>query len=84
MVSRTIQVCNEEGIHLRPAGIVCEAAYRFQSKILFLYDGKRINAKSVLNVLSAGILPGDSIEIVCEGEDERLALDALCKVIREL
>ena len=84
MVSKVVQVHNAEGIQLRPAGILCEAAYRFQSAVRIRFEDKEIDAKSVLSVLSAGIGPGDTIAVICEGKDEQLALDSMVKVIEEL
>jgi phosphocarrier protein len=50
---------------------------KFQSRITFEYDGNTANAKSVLSVLGACIKCGDEITLICEGEDEEQALEAL-------
>lgn len=84
MVKRKIAIMNPTGLHLRPAGIFCNMASRYKSRITFNYgDGANANAKSVLNVLGACIKRGDEIEIVCEGEDEEDALAAMIKVIED-
>ena len=81
MVSQSVVVRNLTGLHLRPAGILCREALRFQSKITFFCHDSESNAKSVLSVLSSGVKGGDEICLVCEGTDETEALDALVKAI---
>ena len=59
MVSVEIQLHNPSGLHLRPAGILCKAATKFQSHVAIrTADGTEVNAKSVLSVLSACIKTG--------------------------
>ena len=81
MSERAIQVVNPTGLHLRPAGLLCQTAMKFKSKVLILYKDKEINAKSVLNVMASGIRCGTEIVIRCEGEDETEALEAVCSLI---
>ena len=81
MVSRKIQVVNPTGLHLRQAGILCQASMKFKSKIMILYKEKEINAKSVLNVMASGVKCGAEIELQCTGEDEAEALEAICELI---
>ena len=83
MVRQKITIKNPTGLHLRPAGILCKEAMRFQSLITFNYRGNTANAKSVLSVLGACIKTGDEIELVCEGADEELALASIVKIIDE-
>lgn len=82
MVSRTINVVNPSGLHLRPAGMLCQTAMKFKSKISILHKDKEINAKSVLNVMASGIKCGSEIELRCIGEDEEAALEAVCELIQ--
>ena len=70
MVSQKVVIKNPTGLHLRPAGILCKEAMQFKSLITFQFRDNTANAKSVLSVLGACIKSGDSIEFVCEGEDE--------------
>ena len=56
MVSRDITIDSALGIHLRPAGAMCEEAVKYNSKIYFEYgEGKTANAKSVISILAAGV-----------------------------
>lgn len=81
MVERNVTVVNPTGLHLRPAGLLCQTSMKFQSKVLILYKEKEINAKSVLNVMASGIRCGTEITVHCEGPDETEALDAVCQLI---
>ena len=82
MVTQVVKVNNPTGLHLRPAGMFCQEAMRFKSHIIFRYrENCEANAKSVLSILGACIRPGDEIEIICEGEDETEALQALIAMV---
>ena len=81
MLSQAIKIMNPTGLHLRPAGNLCKEAMKYKSKITFEYRGNPANAKSVLSVLGACIKSGDEITLICEGEDEREALQSLIAYI---
>lgn len=83
MVSQAVKITNPTGLHLRPAGNLCREAMKFKSKITFDYNGNIANAKSVLSVLGACIKHGDEITLICEGEDEVEALEAITKYIED-
>ena len=82
MVSQKVTIKNPTGLHLRPAGILCKEAMQFKSLITFTFRGNTANAKSVLSVLGACVKSGDVIEVICDGEDEQEAIDALAALIR--
>ena len=81
MVSQKVTVKNPAGLHLRPAGVLCKVAMKFQAVTQFTFRDTTANAKSVLSVLGACVKSGDEIEFVCEGEDEKEALNALVEVV---
>lgn len=81
MVSQKVTIKNPTGLHLRPAGILCKEAVKYQSLITFNFKGGTANAKSVLSVLGACIKCGDEIEVFCEGSDENEALSTMISVI---
>lgn len=83
MVSAKVRIKNTTGLHLRPAGIFCNEAGRYDSNINFIYRDTTSNAKSVLSVLGACIKCGDEIELICEGRDEEEALAAMVKVVND-
>ncbi len=81
MVRQKVVIKNPTGLHLRPAGILCKEAMQYKSLITFTFRESTANAKSVLSVLGACVKCGDEIELTCDGQDEREALDALVKAI---
>lgn len=81
MISQKITVNNPSGLHLRPAGNLCNVAIKYDSVITFSYEGGTANAKSVLSVLGACVKCGDEIELVCEGTDEESAMKAMVDAI---
>ena len=84
MTSQMVKIKNLTGLHLSPAGILCKEAVKYKSKITFRYDETSMaNAKSVLSVLGACVKCGDELEIICEGEDEDIALKAIVDAIED-
>ena len=82
MLKQSIVVKNASGLHLRPAGVLSQTAMKFKSDITIEFEGKKVVAKSVLNVMSAGIKTGSEITLVCDGEDENEAMKALSEAIK--
>lgn len=81
MVSQKVVIKNPTGLHLSPAGFLCKEAMQYKSHITFKVRESVANAKSVLSVLGACVKCGDEIELVCEGEDEKEALEDLVKSV---
>ena len=74
MVSKKFVIENEQGLHMRPAGVLAKAVTKFESDVTIVFEDKKINAKSLLNIIGACIKCGSEIELVCEGPDEEAAL----------
>ena len=83
MVSKEVKIVNPSGLNLRPAGVFCAEAAKYSSLVTLTAKDYTANAKSVLSVLAACAKPGDIVEIVCSGEDEQAALEALCKAVED-
>ena len=81
MVSQKVKIKNPTGLHLRPAGVLCNKALEYKSHISFQIGHSNANAKSILSVLAACVKCGDEIELTCEGEDEEAALADLVNSI---
>ena len=77
MLSRTVTVQNQVGLHARPATFFIQKSNEFKSSIWIEKEERKVNAKSLLGVLSLGITKGTEIKIVTDGVDEEEALDAL-------
>lgn len=81
MVSSEVTVSNSVGLHARPATFFIQRANSFKSSIWVEKEDRRVNAKSLLGVLSLGIVKGTSITIVADGTDEEEAVKTLVDVI---
>ena len=81
MISKTLTVVNPSGLHLRPAGVLSQAAMKFKCDVIIECGDKKIVAKSVLNVMAAGIKCGTEITLVCDGEDEEEAMKTISQAI---
>ena len=81
MVSSDVTVQNSVGLHARPATFFIQRANEFKSSIWVEKDERRVNAKSLLGVLSLGIVKGTTIKIVADGSDEDEAVKTLVELI---
>lgn len=81
MLTKTLKIVNPSGLHLRPAGVLAQTSMKFKSDIIIEHAGRTIVAKSVLNVMSAGIKHGAEVNLICEGVDEAEALEAVSAAI---
>ena len=81
MVRKEVTITNNIGLHARPATFFIQKANTFKSSIWIEKDDRKVNAKSLLGVLSLGIAQGMSITIVADGSDENSAVDGLITLI---
>jgi phosphocarrier protein len=77
MYTQKAHVENEVGLHARPATFFIQKANEFKSTIWVEMADRRVNAKSLLGILSLGIVGGLDITIIAEGTDEELAVNTL-------
>ena len=81
MISRDVTVKNNVGLHARPATFFIQKANSYKSSIWVEKDDRRVNAKSLLGVLSLGIVNGMAITLIADGADEKEALDGLAALV---
>ena len=81
MFVREVEVKNQVGLHARPATFFIQKANEYKSSIWVEKEERRVNAKSLLGILSLGIVGGTTIRIIADGADEQLAGDGLTKLI---
>lgn len=81
MYVKDVMVQNQVGLHARPATFFIQKANEFKSSIWVEKDERRVNAKSLLGVLSLGVLGGTEVKIIADGVDEEAAVDALVKLV---
>ena len=81
MYMKEATVNNQVGLHARPATFFIQKANEFKSSIWVEKEERRVNAKSLLGVLSLGIVKGTSINLIADGADEKEAVEALVELI---
>ena len=81
MYVKDVMVQNQVGLHARPATFFIQKANSYKSSIWVEKDDRRVNAKSLLGVLSLGIVKGMTITLIADGTDESDALDGLAALI---
>lgn len=82
MTKALVQVVNPSGLHARPASMFVAETKKYKSAIQITKEGKTINAKSIIALLSLGVKAGTEIEIMAEGEDEAQAVAALEALVK--
>ncbi len=81
MYLKDVTVKNQVGLHARPATFFIQKANEFKSSVWVEKEERRVNAKSLLGVLSLGIVGGTTIRVIADGVDEQAAVDSLVKLI---
>jgi len=80
MTEQTITISNRAGVHARPAAIIVQTTKNFACNIYLERGNDRINAKSIMGVITLGAAFGTQIRIIAEGEDEQAAVDTLVRL----
>ena len=81
MYVKEVSVLNHVGLHARPATFFIQKANEYKASVWVEKEERRVNAKSLLGVLSLGIVGGTTIKIIADGVDEQEAVDALVKLV---
>lgn len=81
MISRDVTIKNNVGLHARPATFFIQKANSYRSSIWVEREDRRVNAKSLLGVLSMGIVKGTTITLIADGADEEEALEGLAVLV---
>ena len=81
MFTKELTIKNEVGLHARPATYFIQKANEFKSGIWVEKEERRVNAKSLLGVLSLGIMQGTAITLIADGSDEQAAVESLSTLV---
>lgn len=81
---KEIIIINPLGLHARPAALFCTKAKRFISDVTISKDGKAVNAKSVMMVMTIGVECGDQVQITANGPDAKEAEEKLVELLSTL
>ena len=80
-IEQTVKITNRTGLHARPASELVKKAGNFDSKIEIIFEGKEVNAKSIMGVMSLGVTRDNEIILKADGEDASDALQELVNFI---
>lgn len=83
MVEKQVIVKLKTGLQARPAAMFVQEANRFSSEIFLEKDGKKVNAKSIMGLMSLAIGVGSTVNLIVEGKDEEAALSTLSEYIQQ-
>lgn len=81
MIESTIKISHESGLSARPAALFVQVASRFNSRIWVELGSKKVNAKSIMGIMSLGVSFNDEIKIIIEGVDKKEAMDSLMRLV---
>jgi len=84
LVTREVMVSNPKGLHARPATLLVRKAASFKSDIGIEFMGKKANIKSLIGILSLGVGPNNLVNVIANGDDEKLALEEIINLINSL
>ena len=82
-IRRVVVVPNKQGMHARPADMFVRRAQQFKAKVEIVRDDFRVEAKSIMNLLTLGAAQGTELTLEAEGSDAQEAVDALAEVIEK-
>ena len=80
-MEKNVSIKNASGLHARPAGMFVKKAAEFKSTVEVIAEGKTVNAKSIMGIMSLGLGQGDELTVVANGEDQEAAVNALVELI---
>lgn len=83
MEKREFHIVAETGIHARPATLLVQAASKFNSDINLEYNGKSVNLKSIMGVMSLGVDQGADVTITADGDDAKEAIEAIADTMKK-
>ena len=83
MITKEVVINNQVGLHARPATFFIQKANEFKSSIWVEREDRRVNAKSLLGVLSLNVVKGATVNIVADGADENEAVETLAELIEK-
>jgi phosphotransferase system HPr (HPr) family protein len=81
MIKETITIMNENGLHALPASRFVKLAEKFASDVELVKDGIKVSGKSIMGILTLACEKGAHVTMICNGKDEKEALNALRKIL---
>ncbi|KOO37143.1 HPr family phosphocarrier protein [Priestia koreensis] len=83
MVEKKVEVLLKTGLQARPAALFVQEANRFSSDVFLEKEGKKVNAKSIMGLMSLAVYSGSEITLIADGADEEEAIEALVNYVKK-
>jgi catabolite repression HPr-like protein len=83
MVEKKVEILLKTGLQARPAALFVQEANRFSSDIFLEKDGKKVNAKSIMGLMSLAVSSGSSVTLIADGADEEEAVETLSNYVQQ-
>ncbi|MGN0382761.1 MAG: HPr family phosphocarrier protein [Eubacterium sp.] len=77
MITKDITIQIQTGLEARPVALFVQVASQFDSSIHVQYDNKKVNAKSIMGMMTLGLTAGETVNVIAEGEDEEAAISSI-------
>lgn len=81
MITRKVRVNLENGLDVRPVALLVQEASKYDSTVHILVENKKVNAKSIMGMMSLGLNNGEELEIVADGADEEKAVEGVAQFL---
>ena len=81
MMQKSIQIKLETGLEARPIAMLVQVASQFDSSVYINVDDRRVNAKSIMGMMSLGLGSGEQLTVTAEGKDEETAIEEIEKFL---
>ena len=81
MTKGTIRINLENGLEARPVALLVQEASKYESSVYILYKDKKVNAKSIMGMMSLGLTNGEELSVSAEGADEKAAVEGISRFL---
>ena len=81
MKSKKVEVCSKSGLEARPTAMLVQIAGKYDSDIFFEREGRKVNGKSIMGMMTLGLDRGDSVTVIANGKDEEAAINEIEKYL---
>lgn len=75
MIEKSMEIQLTSGLEARPVAVLVQVASRFASSVYLEAEGRKVNAKSIMGMMTLGLNTGEKVKIICDGEDEKAAVE---------
>lgn len=81
MVKKSIEIQLSNGLEARPVAVLVQVASQFESSVYLESEGKKVNAKSIMGMMTLGLNSGEEVMVICDGNDEEAAAKGIEKYL---